>query len=220
MPRSVYLSAPAYRSILSMQILANHIVKQFEAETVIRNFTYTFEGPKHYALLGPNGSGKSTLLQLLSGYVSPTKGQLEHRLHEQPVNTETLYQHVAIAAPYIELIEELNLNELLQYHQAFKPLSISPNQIIEQIQLQHAAHKPISAYSSGMKQRVKLALAIFSNCPFLLLDEPCSNLDAQGIQLYRHLIQQFAQHKLLIIASNDPNEYDFCEEQINTAAFK
>ncbi|MGI9191336.1 MAG: ABC transporter ATP-binding protein [Chitinophagaceae bacterium] len=203
-----------------MQIKAQHIVKQFEAEIVIRNFTYTFEGPKHYALLGPNGSGKSTLLQILSGYVSPSKGQLEHRLYEQAVNPDTLYQHVAIAAPYVELIEELNLNELLQYHHVFKPLSITPNKIIEHIQLQHAAHKPISAYSSGMKQRVKLALAIFSESPFLLLDEPCSNLDAQGIQLYRHLIQQFAQHKLLIIASNDPNEYDFCEEQINTAVFK
>lgn len=203
-----------------MQITANHIVKQFEAETVIRNFTYTFEGPKHYALLGPNGSGKSTLLQILSGYVSPSKGQLQHQLHQNPIEPNTLYQHVAMAAPYIELIEELNLNELLHYHKQFKPLSLSPPEIIEHIQLQHAAHKPIAAYSSGMKQRVKLALAIFSESPFLLLDEPCSNLDAQGIQLYRHLIEQFTQNKLLIIASNDPNEYDFCEHQINTASFK
>lgn len=203
-----------------MQIIAHHIVKQFEAETVLRNVTYTFEGPNRYALLGPNGSGKSTLLQILSGYVSPTKGQLEHHLYNKIVNPDTLYQHIAIAAPYIELIEELNLNELLQYHQVFKPLSHSPKEIIEHIQLHHAAHKPIAAYSSGMKQRVKLALAIFSQSPFLLLDEPCSNLDTQGIQLYRHLIDQFTQNKLLIIASNDPNEYDFCQHQINTALFK
>jgi ABC-type multidrug transport system ATPase subunit len=152
--------------------------------------------------------------------VSPTKGELKHQLNNSTLAPDALYQYIAIAAPYIELIEELNLNELLQYHKTFKPLSLSPPEIIEHIQLQHAAHKPLSAYSSGMKQRVKLALAIFSESPFLLLDEPCSNLDAQGIQLYRQLIDQFTQNKLLIIASNDPNEYDFCEHQINTASFK
>ncbi len=99
-----------------MQIIAHHIVKQFEAETVLRNVTYTFEGPNRYALLGPNGSRKSTLLQILSGYVSPTKGELKHQLHNSTLAPDALYQYIAIAAPYIELIEELNLNELLQYH--------------------------------------------------------------------------------------------------------
>ena len=220
MPRSLYLSPLAHRPILIMQIIARHIVKQFESETVLRNFTYTFEGPNAYALLGPNGSGKSTLLQILSGYVSPSKGQLEHQLNMQPLAPDMLYQHIAMAAPYIELIEELNLIELLQYHHIFKPLFHSPKEIIEHIQLQHAAHKPLSAYSSGMKQRVKLALAIFSESPFLLLDEPCSNLDTQGIQLYRYLIEQFTQNKLLIIASNDPNEYDVCKHHIAIPSYK
>ena len=71
-----------------------------------------------------------------------------------------------------------------------------------------------------MKQRVKLALAIFSKAPILLLDEPCSNLDQQGINLYHDLIDTYTSEKLVLVASNDPNEYHFCAVRLNTADYK
>jgi ABC-type multidrug transport system ATPase subunit len=71
-----------------------------------------------------------------------------------------------------------------------------------------------------MKQRLKLALAIFSETPILLLDEPCSNLDKEGYALYHTLINKYAMHKLIIVGSNDVQEYNFCTKQLNLMDYK
>jgi ABC-type multidrug transport system ATPase subunit len=92
--------------------------------------------------------------------------------------------------------------------------------MIQLIGLENATHKQIRYFSSGMKQRLKLALAIFSTSPILLLDEPCSNLDKEGYALYKELIQKYAMHKLIIVGSNDPEEYAFCTQQINLMDYK
>ena len=92
--------------------------------------------------------------------------------------------------------------------------------MLEKVGLHNAADKQIRYFSSGMKQRLKLAIAIFSNAPILLLDEPCSNLDKEGIELYHDLIQQYALHKLIIVGSNDPQEYSFCKHQVNLLEYK
>ncbi len=112
--------------------------------------------------------------------------------------------------------------ELLQFHHQFKPFinTLNFEQILQNVQLKNAANKLIKNYSSGMKQRLKLAQAIFSNTPILLLDEPCSNLDEHGIALYHQLIQQYCTQKLIIICSNDPQEYSFCTHKINMQDFK
>jgi ABC-type multidrug transport system ATPase subunit len=69
--------------------------------------------------------------------------------------------------------------------------------------------KPIAHYSSGMKQRVKLCGALLSDVPVVFLDEPTANLDSQGKELYFKLTQQALTRKSLIVASNDPEEYQF-----------
>ena len=84
----------------------------------------------------------------------------------------------------------------------------------------HAAEKYIDDFSSGMKQRVKLAQAIFSETPVLMLDEPCTNLDENGVQQYLSWMEQFAKQRLVIIASNDEREYAFCKEHISLEAFR
>jgi ABC-type multidrug transport system ATPase subunit len=89
--------------------------------------------------------------------------------------------------------------------------SVTITTIIDELQLNHAATKQIRYYSSGMKQRVKLAQAVFSHVPVLLLDEPTTNLDADGIALYHHLIETYCSNKLVIVSSNDEDEYRFCK---------
>jgi ABC-type multidrug transport system ATPase subunit len=137
---------------------------------------------------------------------------------------DQIFQYIAIAAPYLELIEEMTATEFLQFHQVFKPLlpgSTIPA-IIDRVGLNKATHKQIRYYSSGMKQRVKLAQAIFSDTPVLLLDEPCTNLDAEGIALYQQLIDQYCagSGRLVIVSSNDKQEYAFCEEILPIADWK
>jgi ABC-type multidrug transport system ATPase subunit len=71
-----------------------------------------------------------------------------------------------------------------------------------------------------MKQRVKLAQAIFSDASIILLDEPCSNLDAKGIDLYHSLIKTYCSERLVIVCSNDEVEYSFTNERISVLDYK
>jgi len=203
-----------------MQITLSNIGKRFNREWIFRNLDYTFSVPKKYAITGSNGSGKSTLLQVIAGAVTHNEGQIEYSVHPDKFTTEQHYRHISLAAPYLELIEEMTANELLQFHASFKPLSISKKKALQIVGLEKAADKQVRYYSSGMKQRLKLAQAFFSNAPVLLLDEPTTNLDAEGIALYQELISNYTTNKLVIISSNDKQEYEFCEEVISIAQFK
>ena len=116
----------------------------------------------------------------------------------------------------------MTLQEFLNFHDNMKGW-ISPldtKQIIILLRLQKSAHKQIRYFSSGMKQRVKLAQAIFSDVPVVLLDEPATNLDEEGIQLYNFLIETYCEKRLVIVSSNDKEEYSFCEETINMMDYK
>ena len=201
-----------------MQISLAQACKRFNKEWIFKNLDFQFEAGKHYALIGNNGSGKSTLLQIIAGYSGLTKGSINW----SPFDANNIYEQISFAAPYLELVEEFTATEQFEFQAQFKPLQkeLSTEKILALIGLKNAAHKQIRYYSSGMKQRLKLALAIFSECPILLLDEPCSNLDKEGYALYDTLIKDFAMHKLIIVGSNDPAEYHFCKTQVNLMDYK
>jgi ATPase subunit of ABC transporter with duplicated ATPase domains len=206
-----------------MQIHLTAASKRFNKEWIFSNLDFSFVGGQHYALIGNNGSGKSTLLQIIAGYIGLTKGQINWVNHTgQSIDSIYIYQHISIAAPYLELVEEFTALEQIAFHQQFKSIQsdIQAIDILEKIGLSKAADKQIRNFSSGMKQRLKLALAIFDQAPILLLDEPCSNLDQEGIQTYHQLMQAHAMHKLIIIASNDEQEYEFCSQQLALSDFK
>ncbi len=202
--------------------------KRFNRDWIFRHLNFQFSTGIAYAITGPNGSGKSTLLQVIAGALSPSEGKLEYHIKSReqysgnPVDADAIYLHLSFAAPYIELIEEMTLLEFLHFHQQFKPLLVSPAipDIISLIGLGKATHKQIRYFSSGMKQRVKLAQAVFSDTPVLLLDEPCTNLDAEGIALYQQLITTYCKNRLIIVSSNDEMEYTFCSEQLNINDYK
>ncbi len=196
--------------------------KRFRLDWIFRGLDYTFENGQRYAVLGPNGSGKSTLLKVLSGHLSPSKGSVSFAKNGQPIPAETLYQQVSYAAPYIELIEEFTLEEALHFHAKLKPLipDMTPNRLGEILALSRARNKEIRFFSSGMKQRLKLALAICSATPILLLDEPATNLDEQGVGWYKNLLQEYAADRLVIIASNDPHDAEFCPRHLNILDYK
>ena len=192
--------------------------KRFNKDWIFQSLDVDFEEGQHYALIGNNGSGKSTLLQIIAGFTTLTKGTIEW----SNADAQSIYNQISIAAPYLELVEELTTLEQFEFHAKFKSLItvISIQDIIKLIGLASATNKQIRYFSSGMKQRLKLGLAIFSDCPILLLDEPCSNLDKEGYALYKNLIAQYAMHKLIIVGSNDPEEYAFCTKQINLMDYK
>ena len=199
-----------------MKINLTKVGKRFNTEWIFRNFSYEFNTGKAYAITGPNGSGKSTLLQIIAGATMFNEGTINYST-SKVIPAEEVFKSIAIAAPYLELIEEMTLMEFLQFHNKLKPLTslLTIEAVIKIIGLDKSAFKQIRYFSSGMKQRLKLAQAIFTDVPVLLLDEPITNLDAQGIELYYNLISTYCKDQLIIVSSNDKNEYPFCEEIIN-----
>jgi ABC-type multidrug transport system ATPase subunit len=207
----------------NMQIQVTAASKRFNTEWIFSNLNFSFTTGQHYALIGNNGSGKSTLLQIIAGYVGLTKGDIQWiSTSNETIDSTNIFHYISFAAPYLELVEEFTALEQIAFHQQFKPLQngLEPIELLEKIGLKNAAKKQIRNFSSGMKQRLKLALAIFDQAPILLLDEPCSNLDQEGIQTYHQLMQAYAMHKLIIVASNDPQEYQFCSQQLSLSNFK
>ncbi|MDE3142569.1 MAG: ABC transporter ATP-binding protein [Bacteroidota bacterium] len=196
--------------------------KRFNRDWIFRHVNFTFHKGRSYAITGPNGSGKSTLLQSIASSMNVSEGNIQYAIDTIKISEENIYQHVSIAAPYLEVIEEMSAKEFLLFHASFKPLlsSVTIDEIIKIIGLEKTADKQIRYFSSGMKQRIKLAQAVFSDANILLLDEPCTNLDATGYALYHQLIKNYCNDKLIIVSSNDENEMDFCEEKISIMDYK
>ncbi|HTE26761.1 ABC transporter ATP-binding protein [Flavitalea sp.] len=204
-----------------MKISLTNCGKRFNRDWIFRNFNYQFLAGQHYAITGPNGSGKSTLLQVIGGALVTSEGSISYE-GASTISIDDVFRQIAIAAPYLEVIEEMTLAEFLQFHQQFKPFlkGITAKHTISLAGLTAAENKQIRYYSSGMKQRVKLIQAIFSDVDCLLLDEPCTNLDTEGIQLYQQLIHEFANNRTIIVSSNDIQEYGFCEHVIRITDYK
>jgi len=206
-----------------VSIHINNLSKKFVNEWIFKDVTLTISPAEKLVILGANGSGKSTLLQSIASFLIPTKGEVVWKNNNQIIEDDTIYRHLSMASPYMELIEDFTLTETINHQKQFKPFihNFSAEDVIKQMQLEHTADKYIKNYSSGMKQRVKLGLAIMADCPVLLLDEPCSNLDASAIAWYQNMITEFAQQKTVLVCSNTvKDEYIFCTGKIEIEKYK
>lgn len=197
--------------------------KKFGSEWIFRELTTTIEAGDKLLISGGNGSGKSTLLQVISGFITPNEGKIEYRLNSKTVEEDEIKNYVSLASPYLHLIEDFTLTETIEHAQLFKPFinKISTKEMMEVIGLAHTKNKFIKQFSSGMKQRLKLGLAVLSDTPVLLLDEPVSNLDKEAINWYRKVIQTYTLNRTIIVCSNSiTDEHFFCTKQLNLSDFK
>lgn len=197
-------------------IVINDVAKKFGRQWLFKNINQQLHPNQTYALTGHNGSGKSTLLQIIYGYQTPTNGSIVYTINNQVLSVNAFAQQCAFVAPYLELPEELTLLEQLTFHFSFKPIVgvDTIENLIAEIGLQASTHKKIKHFSSGMKQRVKLAQAFYSQSQVWLFDEPCTNLDETGIEWYRNRMMKNKASKLILVASNQKHEYDFADTVI------
>jgi ABC-type multidrug transport system ATPase subunit len=205
-----------------MTISLSDAGKRYNRDWIFRHINFSFTSGQAYAITGPNGSGKSTLLQALSGGLLLSEGSIRFEQNGKTISDEAIYQQVSICAPYVELVEEMTLLEFLDFHFGFKSYlpGLDARRVIELVGLEKSVRKQIRYYSSGMKQRVKLAQCLFSDTAIVLLDEPCTNLDAAGIELYHSLIRDFTPGRLVAVSSNDEVEYRFCTERLHISDYK
>jgi ABC-type multidrug transport system ATPase subunit len=205
-----------------LEITLSGAGKRYQYEWIFKNLSIEIPPRTKVAVTGSNGSGKSTLLRCLSGQIPLTQGSMGYLLDKKPISEESYYQLLAISAPYLELPEEFTLKELLEFHFKFKKgiPGLDIDEIPKIMYLENSLDKQIQYFSSGMKQRLKLGLCFFSDVPLLLLDEPVSNLDHKGIQWYHDLVNDFGGDKTIFVCSNDPREYEFCEQVLNMEHYK
>lgn len=213
---------------MGISIHLNQIGKKFGREWIFRNLNYQIAAGDKLVILGGNGSGKSTLLQVLSGFVSTNEGEVIYKQKdsqedEMIIEFDKVKNQISLASPYLQLIEDFSASEMIEHVAYFKPFlnKLSTNDILDIIELSHTKNKYIKQFSSGMKQRLRLGLAILADTPLLLLDEPVSNLDKNAIEWYKQLINVYTNKRTVIVCSNAiDDEYFFCDKKLIVSDFK
>ncbi|MBK5278594.1 MAG: ATP-binding cassette domain-containing protein [Bacteroidia bacterium] len=205
-----------------MRVTAEKLGKRYNREWVFRNFDFTFEQGNTYAITGPNGSGKSTLLQVLWGQLPQSTGLMKYEMNGREISITEIFQHLSIATPYMELIDEFTLVEMVEFHFKFKKIrgGRTIEELLNLMELSHARAKHISNFSSGMKQRLKLALAFYSDTPLIFLDEPSTNLDKKSTEWYMKNLLGLPNECAVFIASNQEHEYPANSVKIDIMRFK
>ncbi len=197
-----------------LRISCSDIAKKYVKEVLFKDFNYTFEQNGKYAILGSNSSGKSTLLKIIGKAISPNKGEIVYSLSQ---GTESL---VSFCSPEMHLLDDFTVREMFELHFNFKKAKLTKEEQWEISGLKSFLDKKYIELSSGLKNKVKLTLALFSDTPALLLDEPCTNFDEVNSKWYNEIIDNYCSSQLIIVASNQEIEYHFCKNHINLSQFK
>ncbi|MBX7093613.1 MAG: ABC transporter ATP-binding protein [Flavobacteriales bacterium] len=206
-----------------MTIQLENIGRRFNKEWIFRNVDTTFQHEKCYGIIGGNGSGKSTFVQLISGFLIPSEGKIIYESENTIIPSENIFKQLSFASPFLELYDEYTAEELFAFQSSLKPMKkgIDKKSFIELLELSNIKNKALKNYSSGMRQRVKLALAILADTPLLLLDEPCTNLDRNAKEWYKNLLREHSGKRLIFVSSNsDDDEMFLCDEIMNIENYK
>ena len=205
-----------------LTLRAEGLGKKFGKDWIFRKLDLEVKTGESLAVIGANGSGKSTLLQMLAAYLQPSEGVVSYTSDGKAISLDKIFYSLSLATPYLALPEELTLEEFLAFHFHFKKKyhNIDIDGLVERMKLDTAKKKFIKHFSSGMKQRLKLGVAFYSDTPILFLDEPTMNLDQTGVEWYKEQIGIFSSQKLLVICSNQAHEYETCDRILNINNFK
>ena len=200
-----------------MEIRAEQLAKRFKRQWIFRNFSISIGDKGAYAVTGPNGSGKSTLLRVLAGTLPPSEGRVEYISDGRQLKDSEIYRQIAFAAPYIDLIDEMTVAEHFRFHRSFRPFKdgLDVGALVDLLGKRFHRDTMLNAMSSGMKQRMRLALALCSESQLLILDEPTTNLDEQGKEWYHMMLSRFRGNATLLIASNVADDMAVCESTIH-----
>lgn len=203
-------------------ITVSELSKRYNREWIFRGMTHEFRAGNTYAITGPNGSGKSTLLQVLWGQIPPSSGNLVFSTTGREIPIEEVFNYLSIATPYMDLIDEFTLSEMIHFHFRLKRVrkDLDPQQLLARMYLREAGDKHLMNFSSGMKQRLKLALAFYTEANVYFLDEPGTNLDSRAFEWYEQELRQLPPHAMVFIASNNPEEYPPNASLVNILDFK
>ena len=181
-----------------MELSLQGIGKRFGKDWIIKDVNLQLPAASHTAITGANGSGKSTLMKIIAGFLSPTKGKIKHH----PIDKEAFFKEVSIVAPYLDIYRDLDMKQQLRFHFSMRDYvqGMDEAALIDMLSLPY--DRPISSFSSGMVQRLKIGLALSTQSSILLLDEACMNLDRSAMDWYASSMKRLAGDRIVIVASN------------------
>ncbi len=193
---------------LSVQGLA----KRFGSRKVFTDISFELATGESIAIVGPNGSGKSTLLMTLLSHYHPTKGTVSYLEDGTALEDSDIRARTSLVSPYLFLYDNLTAEENLTFFATVSGGHITGkeiNSLLSRVGLEGRGDDAVGAYSSGMKQRLKYAVALLNKPAYLFLDEPTSNLDDQGKTVVRGIVEEYRSQAIIIIATNEKEEQSF-----------
>ena len=199
-------------------ITAQGISKDFNRKEIFKDITFSLSSPASLSITGKNGAGKSTLSKIIAGLISSTRGSLTYSIDGNKIGIEEFKHHIGFVSPYLNLYDEFTALENLQILSRIRTSIGSYEERIKEllslVGLWDRRDDYVGTFSSGMKQRLKYAFALLHHPAVLILDEPTSNLDAEGIDIIKKIVHEQQKANILIIATNDREEAAWCTQQI------
>ncbi len=195
------------------------VSKTFNRRVIFENVVFSLSAGESLAITGKNGSGKSTLVKILCGVLSQTSGKIAYVVNGKILDVEQVKDKIGLVSPYLQLYDEFTGYENLEILSKIRANSISigerADEVLRLVGLSERKNDFLRTYSSGMKQRLKYAFALLHRPPVLILDEPTSNLDAEGIDVVKSIVREQQKNAILIVATNDNMEAEWCQRQIH-----
>ncbi len=189
--------------------------KAFGRRWLFRHLSFTVPQGTGLVILGPNGSGKTTLLRLLCGLMQLTEGQVVWKCEEIELSPVKARPLLGAVLPDCEPYEELTAEENLKLVANLRGVPAeNVGEWLERVGLTNAKNQLVREFSSGMKLRLKMAMALVHEPMALLLDEPTAMLDEQGRQLVAELIAEQKRRGIVVIATNDERDVGYGEQQV------
>lgn len=203
-----------------MEIRLDQVSKRFGNTVIARDLSLHIKEGEKWHIAGSNGRGKSSLMQILAAYSSPDLGSIEFLKNNTPLKPDLVFKELSISTPYTDLIFDYTLQEQFDFHFQFKQLLFDQKEFedwVKLAKLDSFKNRNIGLFSSGMKQKAKLLLALCSTASCIFLDEPCSNLDADGKHFYKQLVNRRLEFPAtwIICSNNQPEEHFFCTQTLN-----
>jgi len=200
-----------------MRIEAKNIYKHFNSRVVLKNVHFEVHSGESLVITGPNGSGKTTLIRIICGLISPNKGELHFYNEKEEIPAEDRYQYIGLVGPYLQLYNQLTAWENIEFFSKIRGIKRETAyylNLMERLGLRGREEDVLKTYSSGMQQRMKYVIALLHEPEILILDEPTANLDEKGSRIVYEIMQEQMASKLLILATNEPNEVKFGKKRL------
>jgi len=202
----------------TIKISARNIAKTFNRRQIFSDISFSVAAPGSMAITGKNGAGKSTLAKIIAGVLSSTSGELNYEIEGKKLDDEARKAHIGFVSPYLNLYDEFsameNLFLLMRIRSNGNTPKVQIDELLKQFNLWQRKDDSVRGYSTGMKQRLKYVFALAHAPSVLILDEPTTNLDEDGIKVVEQVVAEQKRSSILIVATNDSAEAGWCEQNI------